>query len=267
MLERHKLDVVIEADNDRDRADTVSACAGRGIHVIAEKPLAKDLAGLEQVQRAVEQSGIQLSMLITMRCSPGYLAMKEAVASGAVGEVTQAGAQKSYKMGERPAWQKSRDTFSGIIPFVGIHVMDLMRWVTGRDFVEIMAYAGNTAHPEVGDLEDNACLAARLDNGASAAVRLDYCRPAAAPTHGDDRLRVAGDRGVVESIGGKVTLITAEEGPRELPRPDPVAFFADYAAALREGRDPFIPYKDCVRITEVVLRARESADTGRPVSI
>ncbi len=267
LLENHKLDVVVEAGTDRDRAEVLVASAERGINLISEKPLAKDLESLERVEKAITTARVKCSMLITMRCDPPYLAMREAIQKGLIGEVVQGGGQKSYRLGERPAWQKSRDTFSGIIPFIGIHIMDLLRWTTGREFAEVMAYASNVGHPEMGDLEDNACVIAGLDNGASAAFRLDYCRPAAAPTHGDDRLRVAGSRGVIEAMSGKVTLTSHDEGPRELSLPPPVNFFADYVEALESNREPFIPFADCVRITEVVLRARESAEEGKPISL
>jgi len=267
MLDEQKLDVVVEGGNDRDRAEVLMACAQRGISVIAEKPLAKDRPALERVRTAVEGAGIQLSMLITMRCAPNYRAMKDVVSRGLIGTVTQAGAQKSYKLGQRPAWQRSRETFSGIIPFIGIHVMDLIRWITGREFVEVMAYSANVAHREMGDLEDNACVIARLDNGASAAIRLDYCRPAAAPTHGDDRVRIAGNRGIVETMEDRVSLVTGDRAPRELPLPEPFPFLADFLDALQRKRQPSIPFSDCVRITEVALRAREAAETGRPVKV
>ena len=93
---------------------------------------------------------------------------------------------------------------------VGVHALDLIRWTTGEEFVEVTAYQGNTGHPEAGDMEDQAVLALRLSGGGSADVRLDYCRPQAAPAHGDDRLRVAGSSGVAEAMGGKVVLITQE---------------------------------------------------------
>jgi predicted dehydrogenase len=264
LLRNHKPDIVVEAGTDRDRADVLIACAKRGIHVVCEKPVAKDLANLDRVAEAVTDSGIKCTALLTMRLEPPYLAVRKAIAEGSIGEVTQGGGQKSYRLGERPAWQKSRETFSGIIPFIGIHAMDLLRWTTGREYVEVMAYAANVGHPEIGELEDNACILARLDNGASAAFRLDYCRPEAAPTHGDDRLRVAGSKGVVEARGGGATLITQEEGPAELPLPPGVNLFADFLGAVRDDKEPFIPFADCAKITEVVLRAHESALTGRP---
>ena len=267
LLSKHTPDIVVEAGTDRARAEVLVSCAKRGINLICEKPMAIDLASLARVEQAVTKGGVTVSMLITMRCDPPYLAMREAIRSGLIGEVTQGGGQKSYRLGERPEWQKSRETFSGIIPFIAIHVMDLFRWASGREFVEVMGYASNAGHPEMGELEDNGCVLARLDNGASAAFRLDYCRPAAAPTHGDDRLRVAGNRGVIEVRDERVTLITQEEGPRELALPPGVNFFAEYVEALKAEREPFIPFPDCVRMTEVVLKAREAAEQGRPMKV
>jgi len=58
--------------------------------------------------------------------------------------------------------------------------------------------------------------------------------------------------------------ITNDEGPRELPFPAPISFFADYADPLKTGRDPYIPFADCVRVTEIAVRARQSAGTGEP---
>jgi predicted dehydrogenase len=267
LLADHTPDIVVEAGTDRDRAEVLVACAERGIHFLCEKPVAKDLPGLDRVRRAVAESGVIGTCLLTMRGEPPYIAMRHAVAAGMVGTVTQVGGQKSYRLGDRPAWQKSRETFSGIIPFIGIHAMDLARWITGREFTEVYAHCANVAHPEMGDLEDSACIIARLDNGASAAFRLDYCRPAAAPTHGDDQLRVIGNRGVIEAREGIVTVITQSEGPHTLPVPRPVNLFADLVAAIRRGRVPCIAFSDCLWITEVVLCARQSAETGRPVKL
>ena len=57
LLDKEKPDVVVECDIDRDRAEIVLACAERGINIIAEKPLAKTLAELERVSKAVQKSG------------------------------------------------------------------------------------------------------------------------------------------------------------------------------------------------------------------
>ena len=271
LLKKEEIDVLCEGVVDSERAAVVLECARRGIHLLAEKPLADTLRELEEEQAAVEKAGIKLSMLLTMRYEAPYRAVRNAIAKGLVGEVVMATAQKSYRLGERPAWQKSKQTFSGIIPFIGIHALDLIRWTTGREFVQVMGYHGNIGHPAYGDLEDHGQVVALLDNGGSATARMDYCRPAKAPTHGDDRLRVAGSQGVIEagnildSERGGPLLLTAAEEPRILPVPSvgdqPLT---DFVRWVRTGEACSVPPADCYRMTEVVLRAREAACTGKP---
>ncbi len=264
MLDDVELDILGVCGTDAQRAPMILAAAERGIHVIAEKPLAMDLGELEQVRNAVESSGIHLSMLLTMRFEPPYITMRRMISEGAIGEVCLATMQKSYRLGSRPAWQCSRETFSGIIPFIGIHALDLIRWVSGRDFVEGAAWCANVGHPEIGDLEDNASVAVQLDNSASATARMDYCRPAAAPTHGDDRLRIAGNEGVIEWMltSDEVTLITHDEEPRPVELDERIDQFANFVASIHGDEQSWVPAEDCLRMTEVVLKLREVANTG-----
>lgn len=269
MLDREPLDIVCEAGTDNLRGSLVRACAARGIHVITEKPLAFTFDELHAVRQAVEDNHIHLTMLLTMRFEPQYRLIRQVVADGTIGEVCQAAMQKSYRLGTRPAWQCSRQTFSGIIPFIGIHALDLIRWCSGHDFVRGAAFCANTGHPEIGDLEDNAALALQLDNGGSAGARLDYCRPAAAPTHGDDRLRIAGSKGVIEFLyaTGEVTLLTSDQPPQVLPLPEPGKQFVNFVRSIR-GEEPCeAPAEDCFRMSEVVLRLREAARDYRVVNL
>lgn len=269
MLESSNLDIVVEAGTDNLRAGVIKACAERGINVLCEKPLAFNLQELEEVRQAVAKSGIHISMLLTMRFEPAYRLVRQQIAAGVIGKVCQAAMQKSYKLGNRPEWQRSAKTFSGIIPFIGIHALDLIRWTTGCDFTAAMAYQGNTGHPDIRDMEDNACIALKLSNGGSAGVRLDYCRPPAAPTHGDDRLRVAGNKGVIETSenGKKVNLITESEGPHELPLPEPGKQFLNFVRSIQGQEKCEVPAEDCFRITEVVLKIREAAKRGEATTL
>lgn len=271
MLEREQIDILGEAGVDSERHKIVIAALQRGIHCLCEKPLAASLPDLADVQTAVDNAGdVHLSMLLTMRFEPTYRLVKSVVEAGDIGEVCLASFQKSYRLGNRPQWQKSRETFSGIIPFIGIHALDCLRWTTGREFTEVFGHCSNAGHPDIGDMEDQATVLAALDNGASAVARLDYCRPAAAPTHGDDRIRIAGNRGVIEAIGcgRQITLITSEEGPRELQAPEAIqGQFANFVGAIRGECDCDVPAADCLRMTEVVLKARAAAQRGIPFPV
>jgi predicted dehydrogenase len=269
MLEKGKLDVVTICLSDGERAQVIQDCAQAGIHIISEKPLGMNFEELSRIRKAVADNQVKLSMLLTMRFEGAYLAVKEIVESGAIGEVIQMASQKSYKLGQRPEWMKHRDTFSGIIPYIGIHSIDLMRWTSGREFVEVAAFQSNVAHPEIGAMEDNATVALRMDNGGTAAARLDYLRPLSAPTHGDATLRLAGSRGIVEVTNDSqdVMLLAADQSPEAVPIPPPKSFLDDFLDSLKGEHTHLIPVEDAFRITEICFKTREAAETRQIVAL
>lgn len=270
LLEREDIDVVCEAGVDSERSRVIVAAAAKGVHCLTEKPLANSLPELADIRTALEASGIHLSMLLTMRFEPAYRLVREVIAHGAIGDICLATAQKSYRIGNRPEWQRSRQTFSGIIPFIGIHALDLIRWCGGQEFTEVYGACGNTGHPDLGDMEDQGQVLAKLIGGGTASARLDYCRPEKAPTHGDDALRFAGNKGVIEATGcgTRVTLITQDTGLQELQIPAPPGNqFVNFVQSIRGEATCEVPAEDCLRMTEVGLKARASARRGMPYPV
>jgi predicted dehydrogenase len=269
LLEVETPDVVAVCNNNGRRSAAILACAARKVNAIAEKPLALNRADLDGVYAAVERSGIQLGMLLPMRFDSPYLAMRRIVESGAIGEVVQMDAQKSYQLGARPAWQKHRATYGGTILWIGIHSIDLMLRVSGRRFTEAASLQGHVGFPEAGDMENATATLFRLDNGGSATLRLDYLRPAAASGHGDDRLRVSGERGIVEyQESSGVTLLSRKAGleaVKELPRQQSV--FLDYLQSVYQGARPGLSWPEIVRANEVTLAAHTAGEEHRFVTI
>jgi len=267
MLTHRKPDVAVLCQPNGARAGDVIACARAGAHILAEKPLATSLSDLAAVRTAVQAASVTLSMLLTMRYEPLYAAFQAAVRGGAVGEPLLATAQKSYRRGSRPEWQRTYASYGGTIPYIGIHALDLIRWTTGCEFTRCAALQHNAGLPGAGAMEETASVLLQWENGGSATARLDYLRPAAAPTHGDDRLRVAGAEGVIEAQGGRLTLVTQGEGPRELALPQEDGQFADFLAACRGERECRVPAEDAYRMTEIVLKARQAAEMGEWVAL
>ncbi|HSB14733.1 MAG TPA: Gfo/Idh/MocA family oxidoreductase [Bryobacteraceae bacterium] len=269
MLERESLDLVAVNNNNGERAAAVLACTDKKLNVIAEKPLAIERGDLEKVRKSVTRNGVKLSMLLPMRFSPPYLALKRIVDSGEIGEVAQIGAQKSYKVAGAPEWRKRRATYGGTIPWVGIHMVDLMLWTSGRDFKEVASFQARIGFPEIGDAENSAASLFRMDNGGAATLRMDYLRPETAPSHGDDRLRLAGTKGIAEYYNtGGVTLVSSGrklEEIRELPAEGSV--FVDFLESVYLGKTPALTMAEIWRVNEVVLRAREAAEQGRVLHI
>jgi predicted dehydrogenase len=269
MLREEDLDIVGVCNVNADHAEAIEACARAGANVIAEKPLATTLEDLNRVREIVGKSDVKATMLLTMRFEPAYKRMREIIMNGEIGEPVLATAQKSYRLGIRPDWMKRRESFGGTIPFIGIHMLDLIRWTTGKEFVEGMAYHSNVAHPEIGEMEDNASILLKLDNNGTATVRLDYLRPMSAPTHGDDRLRIAGSKGVIEATenGLRLTLIAPSKGVVELEIPEKDYLYLDFVESIEQGRKPRASFEEACKATEISLKLRDSADRGQKVSL
>ena len=270
MLEKEELDVVGVCLPYYRNAEAAIAAARKGVHIVSETPVATTLEDLAALKEAVAGAKVRLTSLMNMRCFPLYRAVRQAVQDGLVGEPILLTSQKSYRFGaSRPWFYKDLKTYGGTIPWAGIHSIDYMRWTTGREYVQVSAWHGNKDHPEYPGFQDHAGVLLKLDNGGTAMTNLDYLRPETAPTHGDDRLRIAGSEGVIEVLGAedRVQLITAADGPREVTLPERIDFFADFLSELAGEKEHLISQEDAFRLTEVVLKARHAAETGTWVDL
>jgi predicted dehydrogenase len=268
LLEREPLDCVAICNHNGDRAAAILACAGRKLDFIAEKPYAITRSDLNAVYRAVERSRVHAGMLLPLRFEPHFRAMKEIAAAGEIGEIGQIDAQKSYKLGNRPEWQKNARTFGSTILWIGIHMIDLMSFTSSRRFVQASSFHGQVGIPGMGDLQNATATGFRLDNGGTATLRMDYFRPESADSHGDDRLRLAGTRGVVEYSAALGVTVVGGKGKRTVTAlPPRGSVFADYLQAAYLGSRPGLTWEEIVRANEATMAAHEAAVTGRVVAI
>jgi predicted dehydrogenase len=246
-------------------------CAENGKHIIVEKPVVTELADLEEVRQKVKAAGVQLTAMLPMRYGRAYRKAKEVVDEGTIGEVLHMWSQKSYKYGTRSDWMQRREFYGGTIPWVGIHAFDYMRWTSGREYKAVAAFHGTVGNPTGGELEMVSGVSFQLDNGGTALTSIDYLNPDAAPSHGDDRLRLAGTLGTVEvyDFGSKARLITKDEPPKELDLPDEDrnGFLRDFLLRIEDGQDIGISADDSFWLTEVSIKARTSADEGRVIPL
>jgi predicted dehydrogenase len=244
--------------------------ADAGCHIIAEKPLALDMAMLEKVRASVERNKVNLMAMLTMRSEPQFVAAKQAYDSGAVGEAVLVNGRKSYKWGTRPDWFADKDKYGGTIGWVGIHAFDYINYITGLNFTKVAAMQGNLAHGERAACEDNCALIAELSNGAHATISVDYCRPEAAPTHGDDWVRIAGTKGVIEASGSKkeCSVISEEKGVFQHPLPDGKdKMFRSFLLNILADNSSEQIKEVSFMLTKVCLIAREAAQKNRVMNI
>ena len=93
----------------------------------------RKVAELRQVQSVAKATKTPLTMLLPMRFDPKFVAMRDIVKRGEIGEAVNLSGQKSYQLGERPDWMTERETFGGTIPYIACHTVDLLRFISGRE--------------------------------------------------------------------------------------------------------------------------------------
>jgi predicted dehydrogenase len=270
MLKELKPDVAIVSTRLDLIPYLIIDAADAGCHIIAEKPLALDMAMLEKVSDSVKRNKVNLMAMLTMRSDPQFVAAREVYDSGAIGEVILVNARKSYKWGTRPDWFGEKDKYGGTIGWVGIHAFDYINYITGLNFTKVAAMHSNLAHGERAACEDNCALIAELGNGGHATVSVDYCRPEIAQTHGDDWVRIVGTKGVLEASGSKkeCSVISGDKGIFQHPLPDAKdKMFRRFLLNILADKSNDEMKQASFMLTKVCLIARDAAQKGKVLNI
>ncbi len=239
----------------------------RGIHCLSEKPSALTLEGLQELRSAYGKSGVEYAAMLEMRYHPPFLAAYNEIRKGSIGQPLMATAQKTYKLGERSYIFRNRSCYGGTIPFVGIHGIDLLMWVMGSPVETIFARhtrKGNRGH---GELESCAVVSLSFSNKTFASANIDFLNPEKAPAHSDDRIRIAGEKGVIEVKDGKTVLMTNDAEPVIIDQAPSRFFFPDFISQIEKRGSCLVTAQDSFLATEVVLNARLAADREENINI
>lgn len=271
MLLSEKPDIAVVDGYFCDHAKMAAFALRQGIHVYCEKPVATTLEDLEMLKAAYQEAaakGVHFSYMLTTRYDPWCYTAHKAVEAGAIGEIRMLNGQKSYKAGKRGTLFHKRETYGGTIPWVGIHAIDWVLWFSGKKVERITAIQSTKANGGNGSMEATAICLFQMEDEVVAHVNIDYLRPQSAPTHGDDRIRIAGTKGVIEAHGsdGKVYLIN-DEGARKLELLTPPRIFADFVAEIEGKGEQTITAEESFYGTEICLKAQLAADTGKTIEV
>ncbi|MCZ2150974.1 MAG: Gfo/Idh/MocA family oxidoreductase [Bryobacterales bacterium] len=268
MLDQEKLDLVSVCNANGPRAGAILACLDHKLDIIAEKPLALTRSDLDNIRGKLKAGGTKLGTLLPMRFDSSYLGLKKV--AGELGEVINISSQKSYKAGVRPEWMRRYSTYGGTIPWIGIHMIDLMRFTSRREMMEAFSYKAHISAPEgIGDMENTTGTIFQLDNGGVATLHMDYCRPESASTHGDDRLRLAGTKGVAEYMAATGVTLIVEGRKAEVIRdlPPSGSVFLDFLEYAYNGKPTALPFEDIYRANLITIAAEEAAVQKRAVKV
>lgn len=267
MLSAGKPDILVVDTMFCQHSKWTEWALNNGIHVYCEKPLATEPEALHSLSMTAKQSAASLWGILPTRYMPWFYTAKQLIDQGAIGKIRMFQGQKSYKLGTRPDFFRSKELFGGITPWVSIHLIDLILWISGCPCQKISSFQSSSDNFGYGDLEMISMTTMELDGEILAHVSADYYRPAAAPTHGDDRLRIVGTKGVLEVRSQELTLID-RNGLQSISLMQPERdVFADFYYHL-EHPELSVPLNcNGIYSSFVCLKAREAAETGKTLSL
>jgi myo-inositol 2-dehydrogenase / D-chiro-inositol 1-dehydrogenase len=188
------LDGLVVAAATDAHAELVTRAAASRLPAFCEKPLAPDIVGTLQVMAAIRRSGSPVQIGFQRRFDAGHIAVRDAVAAGRLGWLHTV---RSCTLDPSPPPPGYIPVSGGIFRDCAVHDIDGVRFVTGREVVQVVAVGANKGEDyfaENDDVDTGAALLT-LDDGTIAII----C---------ETRYNAAGYDVRLEALGAKDSLVT-----------------------------------------------------------
>jgi UDP-N-acetyl-2-amino-2-deoxyglucuronate dehydrogenase len=282
LLARAQADVVTICTPHDLHAPMTLAAAEAGVHVLCEKPMARNAVECDAMIAACDRAGVTLGVVFQSRFERLSRNLKAALDAGRLGRLLWASSNTLwhrtdayYRSGPwRGTWEHEG---GGVLINQAIHAVDLLIWLAGMP-VSVTARTGTLNHAI--EVEDAAL--ALLDY-ADGRLGLIQATTAAFPGY-PERLEFFGSHGSAVYHKGQARLEWHLSDPHEdrideaevssgAARPMDItaaghtALFNDFVAAVREKRAPLIDGhagRQSVALIEAIYR---SAASGSSIAI
>jgi predicted dehydrogenase len=284
-IENHNPDAVVVANPTSLHLDVAIPAAEAGCHILLEKPVSHTLDGLDTLQKAARRSGSKILVGFQFRYHPTLSKARELVQGGVLGRLLTVHAHWGEYLPNWHPWEDYRRSYAaradlggGVIATL-THPLDYLRSMLG-EIDALWSFCDHISPLEM-DVEDVAEIGLKFASGAIGAVHVNYIqRP---PVH---RLEIVGTNGTLRWDNADGILhffkMPAPFGSYTDAPPAPVVekfslpqgfdrndlFLAQTRHFLEVARgesDPLCTLEDGIRVMELVLAAKKSADSGESV--
>ena len=250
------VDVVSVAVPLDQRVDVIVAALQAGKAVLADKPLAPTLDGVETI--AAAQNGLVLVPALHVRLAGSLVAARTAMSAGRVGLPWNAQADFVVAGGSAAP--------SGELLNLGGYPVDVLHAVLGLDAVQVHARTGRHWHDGA---DDFVTLLIDYANGVTGTVLvgrtgpLDGVRAGGLARH---RYRISGSHGVLDIDAARAALrVRSADGTVSAPAPDTVAaLVGQTCSAVLTGARPPVGIDDARHVHQIIDAAERSLASGRP---
>ncbi|PRB43334.1 dehydrogenase [Arthrobacter sp. MYb23] len=268
------VDGLVIATGTATHPELIRAGVDAGIPVFCEKPVALNVSAALPVLDYIRENNGVVQIGHQRRFDSGYVEAKRAYQTGELGWIHSL---RAVTCDMTPPPVEFLATSGGLFRDCSVHDFDILRWLTGREIVEVYAKGSNNGDPAIGGVGDvdTALALITFDDGTVGTVSASRYNGAG---H-DVRLEIQGSSGsIMVGLDEKTALSSAESGVT-FPDGDPHQSFAgrfDQAyhsemvafveLVMGERGNPCTP-EDAVAASCVADAAQESLATGLPVKV
>jgi 1,5-anhydro-D-fructose reductase (1,5-anhydro-D-mannitol-forming) len=262
--------VYVSTTNDLHAEQTIAA-ARAGKHVLCEKPIATRVADARRMLAECEAAGVVLAVDHHLRGSPAIVAMREAIASGAIGEVVAGRVFHATSLPEElRTWRLERaDAGAGVVLDLTVHDVDTIRFLLDDEVDEVVAIDANQGLAVTG-IADSAMSVVRMRGGQLVSLHDAFTVPYAGTgieIHGEKGSLIGRDVLDAEPVG--TVLLRDADGERAVDVPSIPSLYARaverFVTAVRTGSPPLASGADGLAALEVALAIVAAAREGRSV--
>ena len=161
------VDALVIATATAGHAPLLRLAAAAGLPAFCEKPVALDLAAIDDVLEEVSRAGILVQIGFQRRFDAGYQEARRRVAAGEPGRLLVV---RMATHDPAPPHESYIPVSGGIFRDLHIHDFDILRWVTGQEVAEVYADGAvldDHVFARYGDV-DTAVAVLRLEDGTLA---------------------------------------------------------------------------------------------------
>ena len=238
LLADKDIEAILIASSTNTHAFIMKDVAAAGKHIFCEKPLALDLAEIDDALAAVEKAGVKLQVGFNRRFDKSFQRVHEVVASGEIGRPC---ILRITNRDPEPPLAEFARVSGGMFLDMSIHDFDMARFQVG-EVEEVYAIGSVLVAPllaEMGDVDTN-IISLKFENGAVGAI--DNSRQA---VYGyDQQLEVFCSQGTAVAVNeAEDTVVKGNKSGFHSARP-PYFFMQRYAPCYVEEVRQFL---ECIR--------------------
>ena len=186
LVEDSGVDAVAVCVPAEHHVEVAEAAALAGKHVLLEKPPALDLEEWDRLAAAVDRAGVGFMLGMCMRWHEAFRATRDIVRAGALGQVQAVRTVLSndwLNEPDAPDWRRERRRGGGALVEMGVHHLDLWRFLLDAEVEEVVALAQ-------GD-DESLAVSGRMESGVPTSSLFSH------RTGHVNEVEVYGDEGLV----------------------------------------------------------------------